>query len=643
MATRTLEMMARGGMYDQIGGGFHRYSVDERWLVPHFEKMLYDNAQLARVYLEAYQVTGDAAFRAVAVDVLDYVLREMTAPEGGFYSATDADWEGEEGRFFVWTPAEVREALGDDEAARLFCAAYDVTEAGNFEGHNIPNLPRPLDEVAAELGLSLDALQASLAASRARLYAARARRVAPGLDDKVLTAWNGLMIGAFAEGFRVIGDPRYLDAATRAAAFLRAQLVTADGRLLRTWRAGKAHLGAYLEDYAYLAAGLLDLYEAGGDPAHLREAERLAGRIREDFAAEDGGFYSTARGHESLILRHREGHDGATPAANAVAAHALARLSYHLDREDLREEATRALRAWGKAIARQPRAFATSLAAVDLLLDGPGRARARRAGERPGARGPARRAGAPLPAQPDRRPARSRARRGRPAAPGRQGHGRGVGRAVRLPQLRLPAARHHPGRGGERAGRGRLHGRRRAALRSSGRPASGGRRARSHRRPGQAPAPRRHRVHHAGRHAPHLQPPRLRRLSRRRRDAGAPAGASKARCARASTSSTPPPTTRTGRASGSSARCCGRSHSPASAGARTSSWSRSSGTCRARTSSAPRSGRRRASPSPTSSSTAKASGTASTPSSWPSSSPGRSSGSSSRRSTCASSTTPSTS
>jgi len=371
MATRTLERMARGGMRDQIGGGFHRYSVDEQWLVPHFEKMLYDNAQLAHAYLEAHQAGGDPFFLEVAEDVLDYVRREMTAPEGGFYSATDADSEGEEGKFFVWTPAEVRGALGDAEAARRFCAAYDITEAGNFEGRSIPNLPRPLDDVAAELGLARPDLDASLRASRARLYEARARRVPPALDDKVLTAWNGLMIGAFAEGFRLTGNPRHLDAAARAAAFLRAHLVSTEGRLLRTWRAGHAHLDAYLEDYAYLAAGLLDLYEAGGDQGHLREAERLAGQILADFAAEDGGFYSTGRGHEPLIVRHREGHDGATPAANAVAAHTLARLSYHLDRDDLRERAVEAIRAWGKAIARQPRAFATSLAAVDLMLEGP--------------------------------------------------------------------------------------------------------------------------------------------------------------------------------------------------------------------------------------------------------------------------------
>ncbi len=371
MATRTLEMMARGGMHDQIGGGFHRYSVDERWLVPHFEKMLYDNAQLARVYLEAFQATGEGAWRAVAKDIFDYVLGEMTSPEGGFYSATDADSEGEEGRFFVWTPAEVRSALGSEEQARLFCAAYDVTDSGNFEGRSIPHLARPLADVAAELRLPMEGLESTLAAARARLYAARAQRVPPGLDDKVLTAWNGLMIGAFAEGFRVTGEARYGDAAARAASFLRARHVAEGGALLRTSRGGRAHLAAYLEDYAYLAAGLLDLYEAAGDAGHLREAERLAERMRADFRAEEGGFYSTARDHESLIVRHREGHDGATPAASATAAHVLARLSYHLDREDLREEAAAAVRAWGKAIARQPRAFATSLAVVDLLLEGP--------------------------------------------------------------------------------------------------------------------------------------------------------------------------------------------------------------------------------------------------------------------------------
>src|SRR5438445_638126 len=341
MVRKTLDAMARGGIYDQVGGGFARYSTDARWLVPHFEKMLYDNAQLARVYLEGFQATGEGLYRRVATETLDYVLREMTDPAGGFYSATDADSEGEEGKFFVWTPAEVREALGPEgeELARRFCAYYDVTEGGNWEGRSIPNAPRALDDVARELGIAPAELEGSLGDARARLYEARKRRVPPGLDDKVLTAWNGLMISALAEGFRALGDQRYLEAARRAADFLLGALRRPDGGLLRTWRRGRAHLDAYLEDYAFFAEALVDLYEAGGAPKYLEEAASLADRIRKDFAAEEGGFFSTGRGHESLIVRPREGHDGAIPSANAAAAMALARLSYHLDRPDLREAA----------------------------------------------------------------------------------------------------------------------------------------------------------------------------------------------------------------------------------------------------------------------------------------------------------------
>jgi hypothetical protein len=370
MARKTLEEMARGGMYDQVGGGFHRYSVDERWLVPHFEKMLYDNAQLARVYLEGFAATGDPFFRRVATEVLDYVLREMTDAQGGFCSATDADSEGEEGKFFVWTPGELESALGEDDA-RVFGAYYDVTPRGNWEGHSIPNTSRTGPRVAKSLGIDEDELERRVAALRWKVYEARRRRVPPARDGKVLTAWNGLMIGALAEGYRVLGDRRYLEAAERAAAFALSTLARPDGRLLRTWRAGTAHLDGYLEDYAFLADALVDLYEAGAPERFLREAERLAARLREDFAAEDGGFYSTAQDHEPLILRHREGHDGAIPSANAVAARLLARLSYHLDQPGMREEAVRAIRAYGRAIARSPRAFTTSLAVVDLLLEGP--------------------------------------------------------------------------------------------------------------------------------------------------------------------------------------------------------------------------------------------------------------------------------
>ncbi|HET7747073.1 MAG TPA: aldo/keto reductase [Vicinamibacteria bacterium] len=371
MVTKTLDAMAAGGMYDQVGGGFHRYSVDEQWLVPHFEKMLYDNALLARAYLEGFQATASPQYQRIATETLDYVLREMTAPEGGFYSATDADSEGEEGRFFVWTPDEVRAAVGDDEEARRFAEYHDVTEAGNWEGKSVLHVARPLADVAARLAVRPEDLEASLAVARAKVYRARLLREKPALDDKVITSWNGLMIGAFAEAARVLGDPRYLEAGTRAADFLLAQHRKPDGRLLRTSRAGRAHLDAYLEDYAYLADALLDLHEAGAPARYLRAAEELARLMLEDFRAEEGGFYSTARGHEALVVRPREGHDGATPSANAVAASALARLSYHLDEDALRGHAAAALRAYGRAIARQPRAFARSLIVADLLLDGP--------------------------------------------------------------------------------------------------------------------------------------------------------------------------------------------------------------------------------------------------------------------------------
>ena len=371
MVTKTLEAMARGGMYDQIGGGFARYSTDERWLVPHFEKMLYDNALLARVYLQAHQVTGEALFRRIATEILDYVLREMTAPEGGFYSSTDADSEGEEGKFFVWTPAEVEAVVGP-EAAAAVCAWYDITDAGNWEGKGIPNLPRMSEEVARELGMTPAALGETIDGARAKLYEARAGRVAPGLDDKILTAWNGLMIGAMAEGAWVLGEPRYLDAARRAADFLFEKLRAQDGGLLRTWRKGKAHLVGVLEDYAYLCDALIDLYEAAGGDPYLDEAERIATRMIAEFEdQEGGGFFSTGKSHEKLIVRRREAMDGATPSPGAVAGMALARLSFHLDRPDLRALAERAVAAHGKLIARFPRAFCKSLEVTDFLLAGP--------------------------------------------------------------------------------------------------------------------------------------------------------------------------------------------------------------------------------------------------------------------------------
>jgi uncharacterized protein YyaL (SSP411 family) len=371
MVQKTLDAMAAGGMYDHVAGGFARYSTDQRWLVPHFEKMLYDNALLASVYLEAYQVTRDASYGRIARETLDFVLRDMTSAEGGFYSSWDADSEGEEGKYYVWTPDQVAAVL-EPRMARCFSAYYDVTSSGNWEGKSIPNTPRPIGAVADELGLSVSQLEVTLKAARRHVLEARGKRIPPALDDKVVTAWNALMIAACAAGYRVLNEDRYLEAATTAADFLLLRLVDGTGRLLRTYRSGKAHLRAYLEDHAYLCDALIDLYETAGDEKYLRNALALAEVMVSDYLDEhSGAFFSTARQHENLLLRYRDGQDGATPSANAVAAGALARLSAHLDRSDLRTTAAKAISAYGDTIARFPRAFARSLSVVDWLLDGP--------------------------------------------------------------------------------------------------------------------------------------------------------------------------------------------------------------------------------------------------------------------------------
>ncbi len=371
MACRTLDAMALGGMYDHLAGGFARYSTDRRWLVPHFEKMLYDNALLANVYLEAYQATDRSLYRSVAQETLDYVMREMTAPDGGFYSSTDADSEGEEGKFFVWDLEEVEHVLGPD-VARVFNAYYDVSPGGNWEGKNVLNVPRPAEQVAASLGLDVVDLNETLAKSRQKMYQARLARQAPATDDKILGAWNGLMISAFASGYRILGEAGYLSMATRAADFIAATLVQEDGNLLRTYRSGKAHLRGCLEDYAYLAEGLIDLFEVSGDVGYLRRAEGLLRKVVSEFTdPESGAFFSTPSGSDELLLRYRDGADGATPAPNAVAAGALARISYHLNEPGLRETAVRSIEAYGSTIARFPRGFAKSLVVVDFLEPGP--------------------------------------------------------------------------------------------------------------------------------------------------------------------------------------------------------------------------------------------------------------------------------
>ncbi len=369
MLKGTLDGMKSGGMYDQLGGGFARYSTDERWHVPHFEKMLYDNAQLAKVYTDAFLLTGDAEYARIAQETLDYVAREMQSPEGGYYSATDADSEGVEGKFFVWEPHEVEELLSAEDATD-FCAYYDVTLQGNWEGLNVLRVERSHEEVADELGIPVAELRASLQRSIPILYEARGRRTPPLLDDKILVAWNGLMIEAFAVAARVFPERGYAESAARAAEHLRRHLARPDGGLYRTYRAGKAHLAGYLEDYAYLTQGLVSLYEVTGDEQHLNEAARLAERLQRDFGDAAGGpFYQTAHDHEALIARVRDGHDGALPNANAIAAHALARLARHLGRPEWEERAQEALRGYAKGLERLPRAFGSTLSALDFLSE----------------------------------------------------------------------------------------------------------------------------------------------------------------------------------------------------------------------------------------------------------------------------------
>ena len=367
MVRVTLDRMAAGGIYDHLGGGFARYSVDARWLAPHFEKMLYDNALLAATYLEAYQVTGQQDYARVVRETLDYVLRDMTDPQGGFYSTEDADSEGVEGKFYTWTPAELRDMLGD-EAAATFGRVYDVAETGNFEeGRSILHLPQSIAQQAKALGRSEQDLGQELAASRAKLFAAREKRVHPHKDDKVLVAWNGLMVGALARAGAVLDEPRYVAAATKAADFLWANLRQENGRLLHTWRHGTAKFDAYLDDYAALANALVSLYEATFEGRYLDEAAALADVLLSQFSdRRQGGFFFTAEDHETLIVRGKDFLDNAVPSGNALAATVLLRLGKLTGRQKYLDAAERTLQAAVGWMRRAPTAMAQMLAAVDF-------------------------------------------------------------------------------------------------------------------------------------------------------------------------------------------------------------------------------------------------------------------------------------
>jgi uncharacterized protein YyaL (SSP411 family) len=407
----TLEKMARGGIYDQLGGGFHRYSTDTYWLVPHFEKMLYDNALLALLYLHGWQASGPGKpeFRRIVEETLDYVLREMTHPSGGFYSATDADSEGEEGKFFVWLPQEIDAALGPG-LGRVAKAYWGVTQEGNFEGKNILNVPRPEGEVASELGITVDQLRTSVAEARTKLYEARGKRLPPGLDDKALTSWNALALKAFAECGAAMDRKDWVEAARKNADFLLRELVK-DGRLQRTWKAatpphtagqsplqpaarsplpagegegegealpasaavgaaaGIAKQNAFLEDHAFLADALLTLYEATFEPRWLAEAKRTADEMVRLFWSEnDGVFFDTPGDHENLIVRPRDIFDNATPCGGSAAASALFRLAVFTGDTAYERKAVSSLRAVRDYLPASPQGFANWLCALDFHL-----------------------------------------------------------------------------------------------------------------------------------------------------------------------------------------------------------------------------------------------------------------------------------
>jgi uncharacterized protein len=390
MALFTLRKMAAGGMRDHLGGGFHRYSVDEFWHIPHFEKMLYDQAQLAVSFTEAWQLTYEEFFADVARETLEYVLRDMTHPEGGFFSAEDADSllfhgrpEHAEGAFYVWTRREISEALGVDEA-RIFCRHYGVEQVGNapagsdphgeFMGKNILLERQELSTTARILELREEDVSKSLTESRAKLFALRAKRPRPHLDDKILTGWNGLMISAFSKTGAALREPRFIEAATKAANFLRKNL-TASGRVLRSWRGEPGNIGGFAEDYAFLIQGLLDLYEATWDADWLQWALELQERQEPLFWDETrGGYFSSAADDPLVPLRLKEDYDGAEPSANSIGALNLLRFAQMLHDEAFKTRARQILAASRQALDRVPTAVPQMLVALDLALSPPAQA-----------------------------------------------------------------------------------------------------------------------------------------------------------------------------------------------------------------------------------------------------------------------------
>lgn len=370
MVTSSLEAMHQGGIYDHLGYGFARYSVDKKWLVPHFEKMLYDNALLASTYIEAYQATQNEKFARIAEEIFQYVEQRMTSPEGGFYSAEDADSEGEEGKFYVWNPLEIEEVLGQ-KAGELFCEVFDVTNEGNFEGKNILNLiHRNAGSLAKRKGLTEEELETTLAESRAKLLAYREKRVPPHKDDKILTSWNGLLIASLAKAGAALQSSTYLQRAKKAVEMIENYLVDDKGRLLARYRDGQADFLAYLDDYAFYIWGLHELYFASGEPTYLERAENLIDDVISLFwDDEHGGFYFYGKDGETLITRNKEIYDGAIPSGNSVMAFNLVRQHRLTGKEHYQEYLEKLIDTFSATITHYPMGHSFFLMALQMVMD----------------------------------------------------------------------------------------------------------------------------------------------------------------------------------------------------------------------------------------------------------------------------------
>jgi uncharacterized protein YyaL (SSP411 family) len=369
MVEESLEKMAKGGIYDHLGGGFHRYSVDERWLIPHFEKMLYDNALLSRTYFEAYQATRKERYRHIGEEILQYVLREMKAPKGGFYSTQDADSEGEEGKFYVWTRDQIKDVLGK-EIGTPFCAYYGVGQQGNFEGEaSVLHVASSLEKVSQSYSVSVEALEALLEEGRRKLYAQREKRIKPARDEKILTSWNGLMISSFTDGFKVTGNEEYLDGAEEATRFILDRM-RMDGHLMRVFHKGKCQGKGYSEDYAFFIQALIDLYEATFKIEYLKEAIELNEKMIGQFWDEqNGGFFFTGKENEFLIARSKSPYDNAIPSTNSIAIFNLLRLSYLTGDESLKKKAEQTLQLFYSFLLEHPTGFAQMLSGFSFFLN----------------------------------------------------------------------------------------------------------------------------------------------------------------------------------------------------------------------------------------------------------------------------------